>query len=29
VFRVFHKLSYAMVMKATQPIYVGDIVRTP
>lgn len=29
VFRVFHKLSYAMVMKATQPIYVGDVVRTP
>ena len=29
VFRVFNKMSYAMVMKATQPIYVGDIVRTP
>ena len=29
VFRVFHKMSYAMVMKATQPIYVGDVVRTP
>lgn len=29
VFRVFNKMSYAMVMKANQPIYVGDIVRTP
>lgn len=29
VFRVFNKMSYAMVMKATQPIYIGDIVRTP
>ena len=29
VFRVFHKMSYAMVMSATRPIYVGDAVRTP
>ena len=29
VFRVFDKMSYAMVMKATRPIYIGDIVRTP
>ena len=29
VFRVFDRMSYAMVMRATQPIYIGDIVRTP
>ncbi|MGZ5035511.1 MAG: LysM peptidoglycan-binding domain-containing protein [Usitatibacter sp.] len=29
VFRVFEKMSYAMVMKATRPIYVGDVVKTP
>jgi hypothetical protein len=29
VFRVFEKMSYAMVMRATKPIYVGDVVRTP
>lgn len=29
VFRVFDKMSYAMVMKATSPIYIGDVVRTP
>jgi LysM repeat protein len=29
VFRVFEKMSYAMVMKATKPLYVGDIVQTP
>ena len=29
VFRVFEKLSYAMVMRATRPIYVGDMVQTP
>jgi hypothetical protein len=29
VFRVFEKMSYAMVMKATKPIYIGDVVRTP
>ena len=29
VFRVFEKMSYAMVMRATKPIYIGDIVQTP
>ncbi|HUP29285.1 MAG TPA: LysM peptidoglycan-binding domain-containing protein [Usitatibacter sp.] len=29
VFRVFDKMSYAMVMRSTRPIYVGDIVQTP
>jgi hypothetical protein len=29
VFRVFEKMSYAIVMKASKPIYVGDLVRTP
>jgi hypothetical protein len=29
VFRVFEKMSYAMVMKATRPIYIGDVVQTP
>jgi hypothetical protein len=29
VFRVFEKMSYAMVMKASKPIYVGDVVQTP
>lgn len=29
VFRVFDKLSYAMVMRASRPIYVGDVVQTP
>lgn len=29
VFRVFEKMSYAMVMRATRPIYVGDLVQTP
>ena len=29
VFRVFEKMSYAMVLKATRPIYVGDGVQTP
>lgn len=29
VFRVFEKMSYGMVMSATRPIYIGDIVRTP
>ena len=29
VFRVFDKMSYAMVMKATRPIYLGDVVRSP
>lgn len=29
VFRVFDKMSYAMVMRATRPIYIGDVVATP
>jgi len=29
VFRVFEKMSYAMVMRATRSIYVGDLVQTP
>jgi hypothetical protein len=29
VFRVFEKMSYAMVMKANRPIYIGDRVQTP
>jgi hypothetical protein len=29
VFRVFEKMSYAMVMRSTRPIYVGDVVQTP
>jgi hypothetical protein len=29
VFRVFDKLSYALVMRASRPIYVGDVVQTP
>ena len=29
VFRVFEKLSYAIVLKATKPIYIGDVVQTP
>ena len=29
VFRVFEKMSYAMVMKSSRPIYLGDIVQTP
>lgn len=29
VFRVFDKLSYAMVMQASKPLYVGDLVQTP
>ena len=29
VFRVFEKMSYAMVMRANRPIYVGDMVQTP
>jgi hypothetical protein len=29
VFRVFEKMSYAMVMRATKPIYIGDVVQTP
>jgi hypothetical protein len=29
VFRVFEKMSYALVMSSTRPIYVGDVVRTP
>jgi hypothetical protein len=29
VFRVFEKMSYALVAKASKPIYVGDVVQTP
>lgn len=29
VFRVFEKMSYAMVMSSTRPIAIGDVVRTP
>lgn len=29
VFRVFEKMSYAMVMRSTRPVYVGDVVTTP
>ena len=29
VFRVFEKMSYAMVMRATRSIYIGDLVQTP
>ncbi len=29
VFRVFEKMSYGMVMRATRPIHLGDVVQTP
>ncbi|APV49138.1 hypothetical protein BWI17_05260 [Betaproteobacteria bacterium GR16-43] len=29
VFRVFEKMSYAIVMRASKPIYLGDVVQTP
>jgi LysM domain len=29
VFRVFDKMSYALVMRSTRPIYIGDVVQTP
>ena len=29
VFRVFEKMSYALVMRSSRPIYVGDIVTNP
>jgi len=29
VFRVFQKMSYGIIMRATRPIYVGDVVQTP
>jgi hypothetical protein len=29
IFRVFDKMSYGIIMRATRPIYVGDVVQTP
>ena len=29
IFRVFDRISYALIMSATQPVVVGDTVRTP
>ena len=29
VFRVFEKMSYGLVMKASKPIYIGDVLQTP
>ncbi len=29
VFRVFEKMSYALVMKTSRPIYIGDLVQNP
>ena len=29
VFRVFDRMSYAMVMRASRPMHVGDVVQTP
>jgi hypothetical protein len=29
VFRTFEKLSYALVLTATQPVHIGDAVVTP
>ena len=29
VFRVFEKVSYALVMSSTRPLYVGDLVQSP
>jgi hypothetical protein len=29
VFRVFERMSYAMVMRANRPMHVGDVVQTP
>jgi hypothetical protein len=29
VFRVFERISYALVMDVTRPVIVSDIVRTP
>jgi hypothetical protein len=29
VFRVFEKLSYGIIMRASRPIYVGDVAQTP
>jgi hypothetical protein len=29
VFRVFDKLSFALVMRSSRPLFIGDVVRTP
>ena len=29
VFRVFDKVSYALIMDATQPVHLEDVLRTP
>ncbi len=29
VFRTFDKVSFALIMKATSPLHVGDVIRTP
>jgi LysM domain len=29
VFRVFERMSYAMVLRSTRPLYLGDVVQTP
>jgi hypothetical protein len=29
VFRVYDRISYALIMNATNPVLVGDLVHTP